>query len=245
MKPLIKTSFVIVFLIALFSCEKDELPPIDRSKITTEFYGLFALKVYYENPFESKKVKPIYTENIYYNDEYPFQVLFTGTGSCGEGYENIANQWLRTEIALTEYDLTKPEYTSFIRNFNIGLAADCDAHRTKESFFNLFESDIYNFALNEEDNGKFIVTFIIRDKVFSSLNVDNSNFKVDISEIENIEPLNNVVTGENNWDPASVKATLKFSCLLRDMDGKFALIENAEIRGIFFQQAPWGFKWNE
>ena len=244
MKPLIKTSFVIVFLIALFSCEKDELPPIDRSKITTEFYGLFALKVYYENPFESKKVKPIYTENIYYNDEYPFQVLFTGTGSCGEGYENIANQWLRTEIALTEYDLTKPEYTSFIRNFNIGLAADCDAHRTKESFFNLFESDKYNFALNEEDNGKFIVTFIIRDKVFSSLNVDNSIFKVDISEIENIEPLNSI-TGENNWDPASVKATLKFSCLLRDMDGKFALIENAEIRGIFFQQAPWGFKWNE
>lgn len=152
---------------------------------------------------------------------------------------------MRTEIALTEYDLNQPEYTSFLRSFNIGLTADCDAHKTQESFFNLFESDRYIFAVNEEDYGKFIVTFIIRDKVFSSLNVDNSIFKVYISEIENIKPKNSVVTGENNWDPASVKATLKFSCLLRDMDGKFALIENAEIRGIFFQQAPWGFKWNE
>ena len=108
----------------------------------------------------------------------------------------------------------------------------------------MFENDKYNFAVKEEDYGKFIVTFIIRDKVYSSLNVNNSNFKVDISDIERIEPINSVVPVENSWNPASVKATLKFSCLLGSYDGEYVLIENAEIRGRFFRQAPWGFNWD-
>lgn len=244
MNQLIKTGFLIAFFITLFSCEKDELEPIDRDEISTENYGLFTLNVYSKNPFASKKVKPIYKENICWNDEYPVQIGSTGTGNCGLGYENITNHFLITEIALVEYDLTKPDYSSFIRHFEIGLTADCTAHSTQESFFNLFENVKYNFAVKQEDYGKFIVKFIIRDKVYSSLNVNNSNFKVDITFIEKIEPINSVEPVENYWNPASVNATLKFSCLLGSFDGEYVLIENAEIRGRFFRQSPTGYNWD-
>ncbi|PXY02932.1 hypothetical protein DF185_02225 [Marinifilum breve] len=235
-------AFTLSILMVLLSYDKKEVETelISNCEITTEYFGTFILKVFSKN--EERQIKK---ENICWNNEYPIQIGSGGLGNCGIGYEDELNPYLSSTINISEYDISKPESNSIIRSMEIEFLSVCNDYSTQESFYNLIQNGNYKFASSRRDFGKFIVSYTAQGKTFRSVDVDNNKMQVSISDTEYIKPKFNTEPNGNNGLPASTKATLTFSCLLKNSDGEFVEIKNAKIRGKFFRQSPWGYYWDD
>jgi len=242
MNRIFRYAFTLSILMVLLSCDKkeEETQPISNCDIATEYFGTFTLKVYSKN-----KEKLIKKENICWNNVYPTQIGSGGLGNCGIGYEDELNPYLSSIIDLYEYDISKPESNSIIRSIEIEFLSDCNDYSTQESFYNLIQNGDYKFASSRRDYGKFIVRYNAQGKTYRSVDVDNNELRVSISDTENIKPKFNTEPNGNNGLPASIKAILTFSCLLKNSDGEFVLIQDAKIRGEIYRQSPWGYYWDD
>lgn len=234
-----KKILILMILFAVISCEKEEFEPLEKDKISTEFYGLLRLNFYSKNPLIEKKAKSSKEENIYWNDQYPIQVVSVGSTSS----VNII-PCLITGISIYEYDPSKPYYT-LLRYLRIDLPFCYEGFSTQEVFYRLLKNGDYNFAFESEDSGKLIIKYQDRDVEYSSIDVDNTSFKINVSDAEKIEPVFGPGPHGNNGLPAAIDATLKFSCLLKNSKGEFLLIEEAEVRGRFYRQYPNGYFWDD
>jgi len=237
-----------VIIIVFGGCEDGELKPFIECETETEYYGQFILKYYDENPLNSGRQHTSSVDQICWNDLYPIQIGAGGNGNCGDGYEGILNPYMGLGVTLYEYDQNMPEYTSHLRGFHIQAPFACDDFSTQENFYQLLQVGEYHFASDFDDFGKFIIKFTDYSdgtSIYSSEGVDNDEFRISVDSIINIKPRFHSEPIGNNGIPASIEATLNFSCLLKNGDGKYLLIENAELRGRFYRQSPWGYYWDD
>ena len=140
--------------------------------------------------------------------------------------------------------MTKPD-NPFPRSLDIAALFSCNDYSTQENFYQLLQSSNYAFANNYNDFGKFIIQYYTDDQLYSSINVENSSFQINVSNIEEIKPQFHTEPSGNNGVPASVDVTLTFSCLLVNSNGDHLLIENAKVNGRFYRQSPGGYYWED
>lgn len=255
---------VISFLIVTiqFGCQPDEdLIPWEENSLCdsnsfqendllqsvpeTELYGQFSLVFFDQNPLEFTSARPTGSTFEFWENKDAYQIGSGGSGNCGEGYEYITSPYMSIGLLLSEFDNSSENAHQYKRFLNIQVPFPCDSFSTQEKFYDLLKEESYDFGNSWEDFSDFIIEYKVEGKSYSSLGVDNSIFSISVSDLKNKKPIFNTEPNGNNGNPASVEATFKFCALLKSEDGKYLLIQNAQIRGRYFRMAPWGYYWED
>lgn len=236
MKYLPTSIFALVTLIVLGSClDQNENEVVLSCEPNTAEYGGFILKFYGENPTQSSFRNPSRQEAVCWEDSYPIDIGGSGVGNCGLGYEDVENPVMGTAISLVEYDPNAEEFTYAKRYLEVRAVFACEDFSTRASFFNLFAPAAYGFADEFDDFDKFVIEYLEDGVRYSSLGVSNTLFNVTLSDLE----------ASSDEDADFIRATVRFSALLRAENGDYLLVENAEVRGRFFRMSPFGVEWED
>ncbi len=230
-------NYFILFLVLFILSACNEDPSNDlivECQPSTGYFGSFLMKFYSQNLATAGRT-PSRQESACWEDIYPFQVGFTGTGNCGEGYEMVKSPYLGPGIVVSEFDENAEEPFMYGRYLEVRAIFPCQDFSSPNGFFALFEERQYGFATNHEDMGNFIVEFYDHGKRYSSLEAPNQTNSIYLSELQFIS--------EDGVE--FVDATVHFGALLKYEAEEYLQVENAKVKGRFYRMSPWGFEWEE
>ena len=163
------------------------------------------------------------------NYESRYEISSTGTGTCGQGYENYPFPYMSLGIIAAEN-----EDSSFKRYLTIEIPFACDAFSTKAKFYNLISAGNYGYQEGWKSYGKFAIEYTDANGSFSTDNIGQGNNTLEILKVEEV-----FLPGGNVHHALRVK--MKINCILADTQGKvYGSLEDVEVSGMFLRQKPWG-----